>query len=995
MKKTYGKVLVGALVIAAVVVVLVILSKGEVENFAYKYENADLSAEVVGLERTGTYAGYLDEHKDAAYPSDTVSVDVLNYTSEGEVSTYDGYNGRDKSVFTEVGSQITWNVDVAKAGFYNIVLEYLLPQSHGVEAERKVLINGELPFSDAQSICFTRIWTDGGKMRVDNQGNEIRPTQAEIYDWQTAYFRDNRGYYSAPYQFYFEQGNNTITFHGENEPMIISSLQLVGIENAMSYSEYINSCPNVSASASDDFEIKLQGESAQRRSESSLYAKFDRSSPTTEHVYYDEDGKPQIETGNVTYTVLNYTGGDAWSHNGQWIEWDFDVPTDGFYNITIKGRQNYARGSISNRTVYIDGAVPFEELQEVSFLYDNDWQTMTLGDEEGNPFNIYLTAGSHTIRLEASLGGMGTLLQQLEDTTLRLNQIYRKILVYTGANPDIHRDYHIDTSYPEVMQALELEAKRLYKLVDDTVAYCGQKAANIASAQTIAQQIERFLDKPNKITAEFTSFKDNITALGTAALNMSESKLDVDYIVVSGTNVEPEVVKSNVFTRIGHEVKSFFASFFVDYNSVGDVYDDSEDVVKVWILSGRDQGTILKAMIDDTFTPNTGIPINVEIVDAGSLLNAVMAGRGPNVVLSVGGDQPVNYALRGAAEDLTQFDGWQDVFSHYSESSYAQYGLDGHIYGIPETQTFTVMFYRKDVLEELGFDGPPDTWKELIEMLPTIQGNNLSVGLPSAMGSSSSNSMSAGSTSGDLNMYFTLLFQNGGDLYNEAGTKTIVNREEGIEAFDQYMTFFNDYGLPVIYDLVSRFRSGEMPIVVGAYSNYNTLVVSAPEIRGLWDFTLIPGTERTKEDGTTYIDRSDCIVGNATMMITCEDEELKKKSWEFMKWWAQPDTQITFGREIEALLGSSARYATANRDAFASLSWSAEDIAVLNEQWDWTKGIREIPGGYFTGRHLSNACRKVFNEKADPRESIIDYSILIDEEIIKKRREFGLPIDID
>lgn len=694
--------------------------------------------------------------------------------------------------------------------------------------------------------------------------------------------------------------------------------------------------------------------------------------------------------------MLNYVGGDTWRSSGQWIEWEFEVPEDGYYNIMIKGRQNYSRGSVSSRTVYIDGEIPFSEMKEISYAYSNDWECKDLADENGVPYNFYLTKGTHTIRLEATLGGVGPILEELEDSTYRVNQIYRKILVYTGANPDRYRDYYIEANYPEVMEAMELESKRLFKIVDDTVSYSGQKADNIAAAQTVAQQMERFCEKPNKITLEFTTFKDNITALGTASLNMSETKLDIDYLVVSGTGVTPKKDKANIFTKLWHETKSFFASFFVDYNSVGDVYDESADdeVVKVWILTGRDQGTILKSMVDDTFTPESGVKVNVEIVDPTALLNAVLAGRGPNVVLSVGADQPVNYALRGAAEDITQFNDWEEVLSHYTPSSYEQYGLDGHIYAIPETQTFNVMFYRKDVLEEMGLE-VPDTWQELIEMLPTIQGNNLSVGIPTAAGSSSTTTATTAVASNvpDLSLYFTLLYQYGGDMYNEMGTKTTVDDEAGIRAFDDYVRYFNDYGLPTIYDFVSRFRSGEMPIGISAYSTYNTLMVSAPEIRGLWDFTLIPGTEYTNQDGTTYIDRSDFITGSATMMIATEDESLKQKSWEFMKWWAKPDTQVRFGREIEALLGSSARYATANKDAFEQLSWSSDDIKVLSEQWDQTVGIREVPGGYYTGRHITNAIRKVINDKDDTRETIIDYSIKINEEIEKKRNEFGLPME--
>lgn len=984
MRKNIKKILIIVAVIVIVAIIAFILSLQGVEDFHEKYAGTDLTRDVEGMERAGTYTGYLNEHADARDMTCEAEIDLFDYTSAGTVEVYTNYEGTDKALFTDTDSSVSFHVQVPQTGYYNLYMEYLIPESRGVAAERGVRINGEFPFEDAQNITFTRIWTDGGEVKTDNQGNQIRPTQVEVYDWQSSCFEDDMGYITEPYRFYFEKGDNEITLEAENEPMIIRKFMVAPVSVIQSYEEYAAKYPDISDQTMAAGYIQtIQGEDSTLRSESSLYAKYDRSSPTT-------------YPNSVTNTVLNYVGGDTWRSSGQWIEWEFEVPEDGYYNIMIKGRQNYSRGSVSSRTVYIDGEIPFSEMKEISYAYSNDWECKDLADEDGIPYNFYLTKGIHTIRLEATLGGVGPILEELEDSTYRANQIYRKILVYTGANPDRYRDYYIEANYPEVMEAMELESKRLFKVVDDTVSYSGQKADNIAAAQTVAQQMERFCEKPNKITLEFTTFKDNITALGTASLNMSETKLDIDYLVVSGTGVTPKKDKANIFTKLWHETKSFFASFFIDYNSVGDVYDESGDdeVVKVWILTGRDQGTILKSMVDDTFTPESGVKVNVEIVDPTALLNAVLAGRGPNVVLSVGADQPVNYALRGAAEDITQFDDWEEVLSHYTPSSYEQYGLDGHIYAIPETQTFNVMFYRTDVLEEMGLE-VPDTWQELIEMLPTIQGNNLSVGIPTAAGSSSTTTASTAVASNvpDLSLYFTLLYQYGGDMYNEMGTKTTVDDEAGIQAFDDYVRYFNDYGLPTIYDFVSRFRSGEMPIGISAYSTYNTLMVSAPEIRGLWDFTLIPGTEYTNPDGTTYIDRSDFITGSATMMIATEDESLKQKSWEFMKWWAEPDTQVRFGREIEALLGSSARYATANKDAFEQLSWSTDDIKVLSQQWDQTVGIREVPGGYYTGRHITNAIRKVINDKDDSRETIIDYSIKINEEIEKKRNEFGLPME--
>ena len=982
MKDSTKKLLVWVGLILGIAVICLVLNLTKTSNFHDKYDGYDLSADTAGAKREGTYTLYLNAHSGAARPKQNIEVDVTSYIDAEDAKVTDEYEGAEKALYTGNDSKVTWEVDVPEEGFYNVYLEYMTVKSRGVAIERAFYVNGELPFQNASDMTFLRMWTDASEPRVDNQGNEIRPTQKEVFAWQKAYFRDDRGYEAEPYLFYFEKGINELTLEAENEPMILKSLELKSVQDMDDYQAYLEKQPGVNMTETGtSYQQIVQGEDSTLRSESSLYAKYDRSSPTT-------------QPNSVTNTVLNYVGGEAWRSAGQWIEWNVEVPEDGYYHLCIKGRQNYDRGNISYRSLSIDGEVLFDEMKQVAFRFGNDWESLVLSDESDKPYSFYLTKGTHTVRLDATLGEMGMILEELSDSTFRLNQIYRTLLVYTGATPDQYRDYKVDQVYPEIMEAMSLESKRLYKIVDEVVETTGQKADKIASAQTLAQQLERFCEKPEKITLEFTTFKENISALGSAILSMSETKLDIDYIAVYGENAKLDKDKSNFFKKAAHEVKSFFASFFIDYDAVGDVYADESNTVKVWVLTGRDQGTILKSMIDDTFTPATGIPINVEIVGADALLNAVVAGNGPNVVLSVGAGQPVDFALRNAVEDLTQFDDYEEVLKEFVPSTYRQYMLDDSLYALPETLSYNVMFYRKDVLEDLELE-VPQTWKELIEMLPTIQGNNLSVGIPTAAGSSGSAAASTAvaSAQADLSMYFTLLYQQGGDLYNDKGTQTIINNEAGVAAFKEYTKYFTDYGIPVIYDFVTRFRSGEMPIGIANFTTYNTLVVSAPEIAGLWDFTLVPGTEKTDENGNAYIDRSAFVSGSATMMLKTEDEKLKQSAWEFMKWWASSDTQVRFGREIEALLGSSARYATANMEAIKQLSWSASDIEILEKQLSYKVGIREVPGGYYTGRHISNACRKVINEKTDPRETIIDYSIKIDEELTKKRKEFGLPLE--
>jgi len=965
MRKNKWRILLGILVVAIVVAAVVLLGGGT-QDFHEKYEGTDLTTDVTGIGRDDTYEVYLQAHENVSKATQAVTVDIAAFEGDGKLQQ--DASGAPE-VYTGDTSYNTWTVDVPAEGMYAIELEYLTVASRGVDIERELHINDELPFAGADMLRFSRLWVDAGEVRKDNQGNEIRPSQTEKFEYQTAYCRDDMGYETEPYQFYFQQGENKLSLKAINEPMIIRSITLMPVTGHKSYEEYLASQPEVTMSAeAQNLQITIEGEDAALRSSPSLYARYDHAAPNTEP--YD-----------VYHTILNYIGGDPWNTAGQWIEWDFEVPEDGYYNISVKARQMYQRGGLSCRSFYIDGEVPFADMGSIAFAYDTDWSLRTLADDAGTPYRFYLTAGKHSIRMEVTLGDMGTILKDMENSIYRLNQIYRKLLVLTGVNPDRFRDYKLGDVYPEVIQAMDLEAKRLYKLVDDTVSLTGQKNDRVAVAQTLAVQLEQFLERNERITQSFTNFKDNITSLGTAMQNMAESKLDVDQIIITGEKAKPAMKKANIFNSFIHEIRACVASFFVDYNSLGDVYDENaDDVIEVWLVTGRDQSTVLKTMVDDTFTSNTNIKVNVQLVAPDAILNAVMAGIGPDVILSVDGWYAVNYAMRNAVEDLTQFEDFEEVVKPFYQSALDPLTYDDSkhkgVYGLPETQLFSVIFYREDVLADLGLE-VPQTWQDLIAMLPTIQGNNMSVGVPFPDISTV-----------DMSGFNALIYQNGGAIYNESKTRTVIDSEPGVKAFELYTSLYNDYGLPVVFDFVSRFRSGEMPIGVGQYSLYNTLTVSAPEIRGLWDFTLYPGT--LQEDGT--IDRSVHANGLCCMMVATDDETVKKNAWEFMKWWVSADTQVRFGREMESVLGASARYATANTEALDQLAWSADQLKVLKEQQKWTVGFPEIAGGYSTTRHMTNAIRKVINDKEDPRETLLTYTRTINEEIDIKRKEFNLPL---
>jgi ABC-type glycerol-3-phosphate transport system substrate-binding protein len=236
----------------------------------------------------------------------------------------------------------------------------------------------------------------------------------------------------------------------------------------------------------------------------------------------------------------------------------------------------------------------------------------------------------------------------------------------------------------------------------------------------------------------------------------------------------------------------------------------------------------------------------------------------------------------------------------------------------------------------------------------------------------------------DFSNFLAHLFQRGGSLYNADGSRALLDTETAIDAFDFYTKFYTHYKSPVVFDFVNRFRTGEMPLGFADYTTFNTLEVFAPELRGLWDFAIMPG--RVQPDGS--INRSVSTGTLATMILSSSKKQ--EQSWEFFKWWVSADTQLRFGRELESIMGAAARYPTANFNAFERLPWGSVQKKVLEEQREWTVGVPEVPGGYFVSRHIINATRRILNEGMDTRETLLDYTITINDELIKKRKEFGL-----
>jgi trehalose/maltose transport system substrate-binding protein len=88
--------------------------------------------------------------------------------------------------------------------------------------------------------------------------------------------------------------------------------------------------------------------------------------------------------------------------------------------------------------------------------------------------------------------------------------------------------------------------------------------------------------------------------------------------------------------------------------------------------------------------------------------------------------------LEPHAVDLSEALAMQNA--NYFERIVANNTVGGKLVGIPIYVGAGLLYYRTDLLEKYGYDGPPQTWAELEEMAKTIQEGERAAGNPDFWG---------------------------------------------------------------------------------------------------------------------------------------------------------------------------------------------------------------------------------------------------------------------
>ena len=419
-------------------------------------------------------------------------------------------------------------------------------------------------------------------------------------------------------------------------------------------------------------------------------------------------------------------------------------------------------------------------------------------------------------------------------------------------------------------------------------------------------------------------------------------------------------------------IKRFVTSFTDQAYSTNNT--DPEHL-QVWVNRSSQYVQIMQKMIDEYFTPQTGIEVDISIMpDQYKLVLANTSGKAPDVATGINYTIPYELAIRGALVEMTQFEDFREVAAPYEDGFFLTSCINGGIYAMPETMNFWVLYYRSDILEKLGLE-VPDTMQDVIDMLPELQMRGLNYYQP---------------VSGMLlmrNFHGTtpLIHQFGGSLYGATAQEgTALGSAESVDGFTYLTELFTIYNMPINIDnFYQHFRNGDMPIGVADYAAYNLLSNAAPELKNSWSIALVPGMER--EDGS--IDRTVCGCAESSVIFK-SDSEREGKAWEFVKWWSSTEVQAEFGQTLQITYGKEYMWTTANMEAFMQLPWDTADKQIIAEQMSQVVDVARVPGTYLLEREMSNAFNDIVVNRMTAQTRIDKAVKTINREFNRKLEEF-------
>jgi ABC-type glycerol-3-phosphate transport system substrate-binding protein len=918
-----------------------------------------------GVTREGYYSEYLASHQSLPTPSE------VTYTAEAVDFVMPlGYqidsNQLEYSWIDNHAIELSFDVD--EAGLYEIHLQYLSLSDSHIPIALSIRLNGadSYPFFEASQMTLHTLWRESSQiMGTDRYGNDVSVTQ-ETYDIiQDVPLRDARRLYPEGLQFYLNSGINTIELSKLSGELRLSEVRLETKDTLPSYSAYQASS---TFTQMDDF-IRIEAEDSFYKSSSTIARGISRD--------------PLILPFSLTKLKLNVLGNDSYDTPGDTVTWSVDVDQPGWYYLTLKAKQG-RDNSTSYRTLYINGEIPFEEARHLAFTYDRNWQNMELKTLTGAPIRLYLEPGD-TISLEVDGTLFNSIYEKLRIISSEMSQLGLDITKLTRNNTDQGIDWEMLDYFPDLLVMLSTWIDEL-ETVNDVI----RSLYGFQNDAQLVRDLEAAISKIEKIESEVNELPRRLTLLSTgssSAVQLITNQLDnllkqpliIDAIFIHTADHQLPDPNPNIWTSLYVGIARFVLSFIdPSYTEKAD-----PDELEIWVNRSRQYVDMMQKLSDDQFTSETGIKVKISLInDDGKLLLANSANQQPDAALGVSAWIPNEYGMRGMLYDMSESDGLPELLEVFNPEQLIPMTYDGRLYGLPETENFFVLYYRKDILESLSLS-VPSTWQDVLNMLPVLRRYGMSFYIPL---SNSSALKSFDSTA-------PLIYQFGGKIYADDGLTAAIDDEKTIQALTFMTDLYREYSMPFqVPSFFNSFRYGDIPIGIGDFGMYLQLTNAASDISGLWDIALVPGMPQevyNEETMTTETVINRSMGGAQQASIIFEKSDKKEEAWAFLSWWMSTDTQVLFFETLVNTLGTRYLWNSANLEAFSQFRMDESHKAIILEQWTHLKEVPKIPGSYIVEREISNTWNSVVYNDANLRSTVNDAILKIDKELARKMQEFG------
>ncbi|QTL99928.1 extracellular solute-binding protein [Iocasia frigidifontis] len=363
-------------------------------------------------------------------------------------------------------------------------------------------------------------------------------------------------------------------------------------------------------------------------------------------------------------------------------------------------------------------------------------------------------------------------------------------------------------------------------------------------------------------------------------------------------------------------------------NQTNETETNSPEEIEFWYSLGGKSGKIIEGMVEDFNKSQDEIVVKATYqgdyyANHAKVLSALASGTQPDVTMieiaSIG-----TFAENGALEDLGPY---ADGKSGLDLNEFIP-GLMGNsywkdtLYAIPFNRSTPLLYVNKDMLSNANLDpAGPKTWDELREYARKLTKNGEVYGF---------------STPIDIWFYEALVFENGGKILTDDGTKPAFNSQKGIEP----VVFWKD----MIEEGVMRMPPGEKynawDVAVQDFINQKVAMIftSTGSLNNLI-------SQARFEVGTAFLPAKKeygVPTGGTNLVILSKSSaDEKKAAWEFIKYMTDKDQTINWSKGTGYM---PVKVSAVNSEEMKKLYEEKPQFKVAIDQLEYAKPRPMVPG---------------------------------------------------